>query len=268
MNAKVTGSDGQWDHPYELQPGQTQSHELSQSRVWVTLLDTEWQVRSEASPQEDDRDIWSQAIGPVDHSDEVKPQRFIHPGPGDSVTYLPALANLPTVIRPYQPLTIPPKGECTVYVGTVTWLRILVGDKRHELIELPLTEPARTWVGPSTMDGEVCYTAPSYARLVLDLVPKKPWRAITPVRICNQRAEPFLLERFSLPTTLLSLHQNEEGVLWTPQVTVVCETDLSAARLKVDTTLIAAAGNCQLLSGPREKSERAGVVRAFDRIFG
>jgi hypothetical protein len=268
LNAKATDREGQWDHPYELKPGETQSHELSHRRVWVTLLDTEWQVRSEASPQEDDRVAWNQSIGDAALPEAVKPQRFIHPGAGNSVTYLPALASLSTVIRPYQPLTIPPKGECTVYVGTVAWMRVFVGDARHELVELPLTEPARTWVGPSTMDGEVCYTAPSYARLALDAVPRKPWRAITPVRICNQRPEPFLLERFSLPTTLLSLHQNQDGTLWTPRVTVVCETDISAASLKIDTTLIAAAGNCRLLCGPREKSERAGVVRAFDRMFG
>ena len=100
------------------------------------------------------------------------------------------------------------------------------------------------------------------------MVPKRPWRAITPVRIVNERQEPLLLERFNLPTPLLSLHRNDKGQLWTPRVTVTCETDMNSARLKIDQSLIAAAGQCELISPAREQTARGGLVRAYDRIFG
>lgn len=268
VESKTTFSDGRWNQSYSLSSGQTQLHELSQTRLWVTLLDNEWQVRSERIMAETDRVRWTQAISHVLPGGDVQLQRFIRPDEGNTVTYLPVLANRPTVIRPYQPLTIPAAGECTIYVGTLVWMRVCVGNARIALVEMPLAEPSLTWVGRSTMSGDLCYSAPSYARLVLDAVPKRPWRAITPVRICNRRPVPLLLERFSLPTPLLSLHLNEKGQLWTPKVTVICETDMNSARLKLDHDLIPAAGVCELITSPHEKPERMGFIRAFDRMFG
>lgn len=260
--------DGDWDQPYALESGQTQYHELSHTRLWVTRLDKEWQVRSERIASDIDRIRWEETVGHVLPSSDIPVQRFILPDDGNQVVYLPAMARLPTVIRPYQPLTIPAEGECTIYVGTLVWMRICVGKKRTMVVELPLAEPSLTWVGRTTMEGDLCYTAPSYARLVLEAVPKRPWRAITPVRIQNRRSQPLLLERFSLPTPLLALHRNDKGQLWTPRVTVVCETEMNSARLKIDQKLVEAAGACSLIAPAREKSERGGLTRAFDRMFG
>lgn len=260
--------DGVWGRAYTLESGQTQFHELSHTRLWVTRLDVEWQIRAETSRPDVDPMRWAEQLTHVLPGSDVPLQRFVKPDDGNDVVFLPALAGLPTVIRPYQPLTIPAGGECIIYVGTVVWLRVCVGERRTQLTELALAEPSQTWVGRNTMEGEVCYSAPSYARLVLEAVPKRPWRAITPVTIRNRRTEPLLLERFSLPTPLLSLHTNEKGQLWTPGVTVVCETDMNSASLHVDQTLFSAAGNCSLITPPRETGSRGRLVRAFDRMFG
>lgn len=261
-------NDGEWGEAYALNSGQTHQHELSHTRLWVTLLDQEWQVRTERSITEVDRVRWNQSMSHVVPGGDIQLQRFIRPDEGNTVQYMPALADRPTVIRPYQPLTIPAAGECTIYVGTLVWMRICVGNARHELTTLPLADPSLTWVGRSTMSGDLCYSAPSYARLVLDAVPKRPWRALTPVRICNRRPTPLLLERFSLPTPLLPIYQNDRRVLWTPKVTVICESDIDAARVTIDQTLIDAAGVCRLLAPPRENAGRGVFTRAFDRMFG
>lgn len=260
--------DGAWAHPYTLKSGQTQCHELSQTRLWVTRLDLEWQIRSETVKADADPMRWTEQISHVLPGTEVPLQRFVKPDDSNELVFLPALANLPTVIRPYQPLTIPAGGECTIYVGTVVWMQVCVGRQRMLLAELALSEPSQTWVGRNTMEGELCYSAPSFARLVLKAVPKRPWRAITPVKIVNRRPEPLLLERFSLPTPLLSLHQNERGQLWTPAVTVVCETEMNSASLNVEHAVIKAAGTCKLVSPAREKGGRGRLVRTFDRMFG
>ena len=47
--------DGVWAQPYVLASGQTQFHELGHIRLWVTLLDQEWQVRSEMLDLDTDR---------------------------------------------------------------------------------------------------------------------------------------------------------------------------------------------------------------------
>lgn len=268
LDTQRTMQDGQWALPYTLEPGQTQYHELSHTRVWITLLEQEWQIRYRRIGEDDDPQRWLQRITGTPPDADIGEQRFVRPDNGNQVRYLPAMSSLATVIRPHQPLTIPADSECTIYVGTLLWMRIDAGNKGTHLMELPLADPSLTWVGRNTMEGELCYSAATFARLVLDAVPKRPWRAVTPVRIINERQEPLLLERFNLPTPLLSLHRNDKGQLWTPGVTVICETDMNSARLRVDHKLIAAAGQCELVAPAREQASRGGLVRAYDRLFG
>lgn len=267
-DTKKTMEDGKWAYPYSLEPGQTHYHELSHTRVWVSSLEREWQVRFQRMSEEDDQERWLQSITEESPDEDLKVQRFVRSDHGHQVIYQPVMSRLAMVIRPYQPLTIPADTECTIYVGTLLWMRIMVGDKNSQLLELPLADPTMTWVGRNTMEGELCYSAATFARLVLDAVPKRPWRAITPVRIVNKQDEPLVLERFNLPTPLLSLHRNEQGQLWTPGVTVYCESGMNSARLRVDSKVMAAAGSCTLVSEAREHSSRGGLIRAYDRMFG
>lgn len=259
---------GRWGHGYELQSGQTHYHELSHTRVWVTLLDQEWQLRHEPMPGSEDQENWSQQIGWSLPRSEVTVQRFIRPDSGNQVYYLPVMADRPTVVRPSLPLTLPAFTECTIYVGTLVTMSIQVGEARTPLLDLPLAQPSLTWLGRDAMEGDLCYAAATYARLVLEAVPKRPWRAITPVTIINRRPEALPLERFSLPTPLLALYQNDKGQLWTPKVTIACETDMASARLKVDPGTVAEAGVCSLVTPSREQPSRGSLVRAFDRMFG
>lgn len=260
--------EGAWGQTYEFVPGQTQHHKLGHVRLWVTLLDTEWQVRTEARPPETEPVGWTESIGDNLPPTDGTLQRFIREGSSSTITFIPAVAKLPTVIRPYQSLTIPGGGRCTIYVGVDVWMGVCAGPKKALLAEVPLAVPSFTWVGRNTMEGELCYSSQSYARLVLEAVPKRPWRAITPVTLINRRPESLLLERFSLPTPLLSLHQNNQGQLWTPSVVVEVETDMNSASLHIDQALPVAAGVCEQVAPAREKATRGRLVRAIDRVFG
>jgi len=262
--------DGVWAHPYQLACGQSQRHQLGQKRVWVTLLDMEWQVREQTLPASADPLTWHETQEQALPENDDSLQRFIRPADDHGqVAYLPATAPLPTVIQPYQPLTIPAGSRCVLYVGTTLWMQVCVGEARLRLTELPLATLSRTWLGTNTMEGEVCYASATYGRLALEAVPKRPWRAVTPVTIVNRREAPLLLERFNLPTPLLSIHRNEHGQLWTPGVTVECETDMSSASLRIEPDVLAAAGRCEPVSPAREKLARGRrLVRAFDHLFG
>ena len=104
-------------------------------------------------------------------------------------------------------------------------------------------------------------------RLTISLVPVALFTLLTYL-LSRAREQPLLLERFSLPTPLLSLYQNERGQLWTPGVTVEVETDMNSASLHVEQSLLAAAGTCRRVAEAREKMARGRLVRAFDRMFG
>ncbi|HBM48950.1 hypothetical protein [Marinobacter sp. UBA3607] len=263
--------DGVWAHPYQLASGQTQQHRLGHTHLWVTLLDQEWQVRFVVQQPEDSADplTWFETIGHSLPSSEIPVQRFVRSGDNGEVCFIPAMASLPTVIRPSQPLTVPAGGRCVLYVGTNLWMKVCVGEGRSELTEVPLAVPSRTWLGRNSMEGEICYASSTYGRLALEAVPKRPWRAVTPVTIINRRERPLLLERFSLPTPLLSVYRNGQGLLWTPGITVECETDMNSASLRIDQSAPQAAGECELLAPAREKLAKGRrLVRAFDHIFG
>ncbi len=260
--------DGLWASTYIMNSGETQHHCLGHSQIWITLLDMEWQVRSQQAEQQQVPIDWKLVTGHSLPSSDVAVQRFVRHNDNAMVTFIPAMASRPTVIRPFQPLTIAAGAQCTIYVGTALWMTVCVGPKRVMVADIPLSEPALTWVGRNTMEGELCYSAQSYARLALEAVPKRPWRAVTPVTIVNRRPEPLLLERFNLPTQLLSIHRNQLGQLWTPGVNVEVDTDMIAASMRVDPLPLPAAGPCEPLGPAREQVSRGRFVRTLDRIFG
>ncbi|MDX5334678.1 MAG: hypothetical protein LPK13_01165 [Marinobacter sp.] len=261
--------DGVWAHPYQLASGQTQQHELGYTRLWVTLLDMEWQVRVQKLVPDTDPITWYETIGHTLPSGAISEQRFVRTGDNGMLRYIPAMAPLPTVIKPHQPLTIPAGATCVIYVGTTLWMKICVGDSASELMELPLATPSMTWLGRNTMQGELCYASATYGRLALEAVPKRPWRALTPVTIINRRQKSLLVERFSLPTPLLPVYRNDKGRLWTPGVMVESDTDMNSASLHIESSVTAVAGPCELIAPAREQMARGRrLVRAFDHIFG
>ena len=260
--------DGLWASSYIMNSGETQHHCLGHSQIWITLLDMEWQVRFQQAAQQQVPIDWKLVVGHSLPSSDIPVQRFIRTKDDSQITFIPAMANRPTVIRPFQPLTIAAEGQCTIYVGTALWMTVCVGPKQVMVADISLSEPALTWVGRNTMEGELCYSAQSYARLALEAVPKRPWRAVTPVTIMNRRPEPLLLERFNLPTQLLSIHRNQLGQLWTPGVNVEVDTDVTAASMRVDPLPLATAGPCEPLGPAREQVSRGRFVRTLDRIFG
>lgn len=261
---------GAWAQPCALASGQTLYHELGHVRLWITLLDLEWQIRVQSENPGKAASDWVTKTTHVLPDQDVPLQRFIRPDQdGGMLTFLPALADRPTVIRPFQPLTLPAGRRCVIYVGTLVWMKVCVGEKSTLLTEIPLSPPLMTWLGRNTMEGELCYTSSTFARLVLGAVPKRPWRALTPVTIVNRRHEALHLERFSLPTPLLSVYLNEQHQLWTPGVTVEVETGMNSATLRVEAGLSREAGSGVLVGEAREQLSRSGrLVRAFDRMFG
>jgi len=66
-----------------------------------------------------------------------------------------------------------------------------------------------------------------------------------------------------------SAGRNERGQLWTPGVTVECETDMSSASLHIAPAIAAEAGRCRAIAPAREKLAKGRrLVRAFDHMFG
>ncbi|TVP55424.1 MAG: hypothetical protein EA349_09430 [Halomonadaceae bacterium] len=279
----MTG-EGQWCLSMGLLPGQTLANEMNGLRLWVTMLEKEWQLRHQRVAGDGEDTVWRQGQSFVVPDQDKTLQRFLRNGEADQLSFRPALADRSMVLRPYNALHIAPDSDCTIYMSTVLWVQVLVGEKQRLLTEMPIMAPSWTWMGIGTMEGEICYAGQSFARLMREALPKRPWRAITPVKIRNRGPETLKLDRLSLPVPLLALYQQqamtsgEKGEkggngeagfgLWTPQVTMTCEKNLATASLELGQGAPAEAGPCKLVAEAREKPDKGSLVRHIDRLFG
>jgi len=184
------------------------------------------------------------------------------------VRLMPALADRPVVTRPFLPFYVPSRQEATIFASSPLWITIHVNDPPQQMDEFPIFRPSDTWLGASTMDGELCYASRTNCFLSPEEVPGRPHRAITPVKIWNRALGPLLLERVSLPVKHLSLFAGSDGNLWTEHVTLERTEGGVSADLRITEGPPPYAGEASLVSEPRERLEKNIMVRALGAIFG
>lgn len=276
----VSEPQGRWCQALNMRPGQTLVNEFSGLRLCVTLYEQEWQLRTERFDSDTEDSHWQQYVSETVPLEDNTLQRFVRSRETPRLMFRPALADRSMVIRPYNALHIGPDSQCTLYLSTVLWLQILVGDADRMLTEIPIFPPSSTWMGPDTMEGEICYAGKTYARLLRSSLPMRPWRAITPVHIHNRSHESLVLERLSLPVPLLPVYQqkhlsqsearedSDSPWLWTPDLTVTCEKNLDTASLSLGKGAPQEAGPCTLLASARETASKGLLVRHVNRLFG
>ena len=173
----------------------------------------------------------------------------------------PQLADRPVVARPMMPTELLPKERATLFISTVLWARISIGEQL--LAELATLRLSDTWFGATTMRGELCYASQTRALLRLDNVPYSAFRAIIPVTIDNQGEDNVKLERINVPVPHLTLYCDGEKY-WTSALTILRETNLATAKLHIEA---APPRNATIVAAPR-RPIRGGVFdRAVDLLF-
>ena len=262
------GSD-QWWLPPDVPVGHTLVCRLGSLGLEIHHAVREWQVLSREL-DEDDAPVLPDLVlrpgGLQDHIQEA--QRFLYSRSGDGLVFSPMLADRPVVIRPRQPLYLPAGQETTMYLSTPVTLRLELSDPRVTLRELPMLRLSDTWFGPSTLEGELCYSGRTHARHDLAEVPHRVHRAITPLTIRNAAPTILPLEKISVPVSLLSVYGAADGRLWTQGLSLDRSSDSDMAALKIDAAPPTDAGQFSLLSGPRRIQSRVALVRAFSLLFG
>jgi hypothetical protein len=179
---------------------------------------------------------------------------------------LPVVPDRSVVTRLERPVTILPRMEMRLYVGSPVWVRLLEGPG-DELLELPVSSPREAWFGPNTREGDVCYATRTPGRLELGDAPVLPHRMTTAVSIHNDRDQPFALERVQLPVRRLSIYASDTGRLWTEAVRLDRTESADLARLTVEKEPPAEADGATRLSPPRDPSGGGGLFRAFGLMF-
>jgi hypothetical protein len=203
----------------------------------------------------------------IEVSDDTLQERFFYKNIAGQVQFVPYLADRPVVSRPAKPLSIPSKQEATIYVSTPLWVGVKIGAEGTLIKEIPVLRPSDTWFGPNTIDGELCYSSKTSARLSLEELPKRSYRATTPIIIRNKSDEHLLVDRVNLPVPYLSLYETDEKLLWTQAVKLTREHDSYSASLEITESPPVEILSARLFSEPRKQIKEKTVISKISSFF-
>jgi len=256
-----------WWGDFSLDSGATAFWRISSFGLWVSRLGNEWRVAYHRSSLDEDPFEWERDLESGPPPEDVETERYVFGSTKPGFSVLPVLADRPVVTRPRTPFYIPSGQDATIFVSSPLWVRITIHKERLRLQDLAIVIPSDTWFGPNTREGAMGYAMRTSARLVLEEVPRRPHRAVTPVLVRNRAEDALFLERLSIPIPYLPLFAGEDGLLWTPGITLTRESDSSMAALKIDEKAPRAAVSPVKVHEPRESASKGMLVRAFSALF-
>jgi hypothetical protein len=200
--------------------------------------------------------------------EELALARFVAAATTDQLRVMPGLPDRRIVARPEHPFHLLGGERVTFYVGVPLWVTLRVaGDQA--LTALPSSILTETWLGPSTLIGEVCYAIRTRARVGIGELPGWPHLAVTRVTIFNRPSQPLLLERLSLPAPSLGLWWHPRLGLWTEAVSVERELDGTLATMRIEPGPPAEiADEAEAVAPPAQPEHRPALVRALSALLG
>ncbi|MGD8310051.1 MAG: hypothetical protein PVG98_11480 [Chromatiales bacterium] len=261
------GPSGWWGS-FKLEAGESVLWELGDTRFAVQRRHKEWVVSRWPREGGERRDWHVQTRRTALGDPEGDRERFVFARTRPDLEIRPALADRSIVSRPADPFFLQPGEETTIYVSSPLWAVIRVHGVAVPLKELALADLSDTWFGPSTLEGELCYATRTSARLSLDEIPHRVFRAVTPVRLENRAGTALPLDRLNLPVPFLGLYHRAGGDLWTEQISLVREEDGDMAALKIHPGSPRALGDATRIAEPRRRTDAGALVRAFGALFG
>lgn len=259
----------QWWGTVPLGLNQTAVRQIAMLRLAASHLAGEWRLSYDQQDlqEEDDMPLSAEVVEADAAPEYPQIQRFVFRDSSGPLMLLPALADRPVVIQPFQPFTVPAGEEGAIFVSTPLWVHLQLGSPAQTLAYLPIRRPTDTWFGSNTMEGELCYASRTFGRMGLAELPLRPHRAITRVIIHNRAASPLLVERLSLPVPYLSLYASGDAQLWTESVSMERDRDGAHANFRIEKSAPAEAPGAVLVAGPRQAPGDSLSFRAFGALL-
>lgn len=256
-----------WWGTYTLQYDQYLRIEIGTAKLCLARRAHEWQLHyNQPVASGNGAESWRVDVADSPDGEYACSERYVYRATGDVITLLPQLADRAVVTRPITPFHLPGGEEITLYVSTPLWLQVCPGEPPRAIQAIPIYRPSDTWFGASTLDGELCYASQTHGQPLLDAVPQRPHRAVTPVRIRNHSDSTLSLERLNLPVPYLSLFAAGDDRLWTETVTMTRGKE--RVSLELGKRPPKEAADAELLMAPRIGDEQGILTRTFSTLFG
>jgi hypothetical protein len=254
-----------WGH-FALGEDEIGTWAIGPLQLWVQRRSQEWRL----AWQRDASAAGSEVRCPDPEAalpDEGERARVVARSTAEALEVRPALPDRPVVARPREPFRVLAGEEVAIYVTMPVWVVLLTGEER-QLGELPTQRLADTWMGPSTIYGELGYAARDSARLHRERLPRRPHLATTRLTLHNDAADALLVERLSLPAPQLGLWWHPEGGLWTESLAVQRQGDGGLADLQLGDGPPADVAGASPVTTPRSPQSRQNLVKALEALLG
>ncbi|MEZ4388516.1 MAG: hypothetical protein R3D98_13285 [Candidatus Krumholzibacteriia bacterium] len=258
-----------WWGDRDLDAGRCGRWQIGPAEFWLARGDHEWRfgIKPGDDAHESDVDYAEADLGHL-VDDDTPTLRLGFRKTSGNLRLTPLLADRPVVVRPAQPIALPPQQELVLYFSSPLWLQVEVGDPLVEFLQTSLQRPSDTWFGANTREGELCYSLRTSARSQIADVPARPHRAVTEVHVVNHADTLLPIDRIRVPLPTMSLFAGASGQLWTQVITFERHDDEAHAELTLGAGPPVHASAEALVSGPRLEPPRGGLFRTFGSLIG
>jgi hypothetical protein len=258
-----------WTEQLTIEPEQIVKLNIGALELYLEPLKNEWQVRhGYANDDETSREKPIQLSRLKQRPNiDLELMRFIHSHQESKLRFIPRMANRSIVAKPYQPIYLPANQTVTIYISTPIWLAVKIGDQKDSLLELPSFRLSDTWFGPKPHIGELCYSSHFSGRVDLASLPRRESRIITPVKVSNQASDNLKIEKISIPCEFLEIYQNEQGELWTQELSLSRQQNKKSTKLIVDKVKHSALDQATKISEARKQDVSGLLSKTVDMLF-
>ncbi|MFT5430695.1 MAG: hypothetical protein ACI9OJ_001371 [Myxococcota bacterium] len=252
--------------PVELKTPEFYAWQLGPLGLWIRRTDAEWQLAWVAGRNPLDERAVAAHVGGDPPPVDAELLRLASGAANRVIRLQPTLADRPIVVRPEHPFALLAGDEATFYVGSQLWVSVLAGPTDRMLAEVATYRMSDTWFGPSTDEGELCYSSRTAARVTFGEVKSYPARAVTRITLRNASRRVLTVERLKVPVLNLGLFRASNGRLLTQSLRVQCDDDGTLA-VGIDDEPLDDLGAVELVADPRE-SLSGGFRRALGALIG
>ncbi|NBQ53796.1 MAG: hypothetical protein EBU49_09480 [Proteobacteria bacterium] len=289
-----------WWRNFELPSGFLQNLQIGPTKLQISHLEREWRIAASRVDESLSGDSLNQVI--LDPPVPVIPsaaapvftanapaagnrtsnldgdiKRYASRRTGAGFRLVPVMADRPVVCRPLNQIFVLPGDHVELFVSTPVWINVFLdttasstssgqGEGTH-VAEIPTVRLTDTWIGSSTVEGELGYSALTKARLSYQDVVFRPHMVTTGVVIRNLALQPLRLDRISLPAPYLHIYATSGGALCTEGVLLEHKEGGQFAELEIMRHPLGPTEACSIAGRSRRDVIDHTVVRAFSSFL-
>lgn len=216
-----------WWGEFEFSPDEIKCWHIGDRSIAIKRGAHEWTVWNKETDSELNAALDVSNITSNETFKDVDFQRFMVRQTDSKLVIEPSLADRAMIARPSKPIVVMPNENITLYVSTPLWMTILLPQQEAPMADIPFWRPSDSWFGTSTMQGDICYSKYTDAKMDKNLLEKRSHRASTMVTLKNDQDEPLSIQRLNLPVPALKVYVDDQGEFWTDQVNILQRTEHS-----------------------------------------